>query len=657
MQNALNPVGMKHVEITDALFGHYVSMIADTVLPYQWEALNGRVSAADDTTDAQENASSCIHSFRVAAGELSSAHQGAAFQDSDAYKWLEATAYCIQLGKGENLVAHAEELIRLIARAQQPDGYLNTYFTCVRPDLRWKNLAEGHELYCAGHLIEAAVAYYRATGAKKLLDVATRFADLIATVFGPNENQHKGIPGHQEIELALIKLYRVTGERRYLELARHFLSQRGKDPDYLIHELEANKSIRFFPEFVNCDAEYFQTHLPVALQETAEGHAVRAMYMYCAMADIAAEYDDSDLREACLKLWHNVTAKRMYITGGIGSSGLLERFTVDYDLPNDRMYCETCASIGLMMFGQRMNLITHDAAYYDVVERALCNTVLAGVSMEGDRYFYVNPLEIWPSNCKASTSMSHVKPIRQKWFPCACCPPNIARTLASLGQYIYRIDERHVYINQFISSKMTASMGEAEVAIEMDASYMVDGRVRLTINCSRAHSFTVRVRIPPYFKRPTFQSEGSSITPLIENGYAVLAVSRVGTQTFELQGSVTPEFVAANDMVRADNGKVAVMLGPYVYCLEETDNGKNLAAVYVNTNAEIKRGAPLKNLPGNLPTLHYSGKRLEQRSQSNDCLYGATDFSLAEADLTASPYCLWCNRTPGEMLVWQKVLL
>jgi hypothetical protein len=664
MANKLRVSNIRHIEITDQLFGRYVSKIAEAILPYQWDALNGRVDISDshqwealNGRITEERVSSCIDNFRIAAGEKQGSHSGAVFQDTDAYKWLEAAAYCIEIGKGEALRTLADDLIGLIERAQQPDGYLNTYFTIANPEKRWKNLAEGHELYCAGHLIEAAVAYYNATGADRLLEVAKRFANLIGNVFGPEEGKCKGYPGHQELELALVKLYRVTRENRYLDLARHFLTERGKVPNYLIHELETSKDFRLFPEFSNYDAEYAQTHLLPVEQKTAEGHAVRAMYMYAAMADLARECDDEKMKQACKTIWENVTTRRMYITGGIGSSGLLERFTVDYDLPNDRMYCESCASIGLMMFGQRMNLLTRDASYYDAVERALCNTVLAGISAQGDRYFYVNPLEVWPDNCKASTSMSHVKPVRQEWFSCACCPPNIARTLASIGQYIYGEDDKSIYINQFISSKLRTNIAGTDVNIQMDASYMSDGCVRLMVESASSHSFTVRVRIPAYFKTPVFRLDEKEISPVVENGYAVLAVSRGGVQTFTLRANVEPTFFAANEQVRADLGKLALMMGPYVYCLEEADNGKNLTALHVSYDSRIEPDQPLPDLPGSLPTLCYSGKRLSQQLPNDQLLYGTAQFSFSQVKLTAVPYCLWCNRIPGEMTVWQKALL
>ena len=664
MAKKLHPSNIRNIEITDPLFGHYVSIIAEAILPYQWNALNGGVDISDsDQWEAlngrvtDERVSSCIDNFRIAAGEKQGKHSGAVFQDTDAYKWLEAAAFCIQIGKGDALRERADDLIGLIERAQQPDGYLNTFFTIDSPELRWKNLTEGHELYCAGHLIEAAVAYYNATNSVQLLEVAKRFADLIATVFGPEEGKCKGYPGHQEIELALVKLYRVTHDEKYLALAKHFLAERGKEPNYLLRELETTKDFRLFPEFAHYDAEYAQTHLSPVEQTTAEGHAVRAVYMYSAMADLAKECDDEKMKQACKTLWENITTKRMYITGGIGSSGLLERFTVDYDLPNDCMYCESCASIGLMMFGQRMNQLTRDASYYDVVERALCNTVLAGISAKGDRYFYVNPLEVWPDNCKASTSMSHVKPVRQEWFSCACCPPNIARTLASVGQYIYSEDDKSIYINQFISSNLQTTLAGSDIAIGLNSSYMKDGCVRITVSSSSAHPFTVRVRIPSFLKNPAFLLNDADISPVIENGYAVLAVSREGEQTFTLRGTVEPEFFAANDQVRADIGKVALMYGPYVYCLEEADNGKNLANVFVQPQADAERKPSMQGMPGDLPTLGLHGQRLTRTTEQSSALYSTPSFEKADAALTAIPYCLWCNREPGEMMVWVKAAL
>lgn len=628
---------LKGIRVTDPLFGRYADMVAEKLIPYQWEVLNDPVK------------SHCVANFRIAAGELEDTRQGAVFCDTDAYKWLETLAYCLEAGKCREFEEVADTFIELLGRAQESDGYLNTYFSVLYPEKKWTNLTEGHELYAAGHLIEAAAAYYQATGKDALLKIACRFADLICGVFGDGEGQHKGYPGHQEIELALFRLARVTGERRYTEKARYFLSIRGQEPNYILREIAGRGGELIFPEFRNYDTKYSQAHLPPTEQSTAEGHAVRAMYMYSAMADAAREFNDGNMKAACMKLWKNITERRMYITGGIGSSGLLERFTADYDLPNDRMYCESCASVGLMMFGQRMNVLTGDASYYDTVERALCNTVLAGISAEGDRYFYVNPLEVWPENCLPNTSMEHVKPVRQPWFATACCPPNIARTLASLGQYIYAQDEKSIYINLLISSVIETKIQNANVKIAVHSD-IPGGRVNVSVASDIPQSFTLRIRIPQYFNNYQFVLEGRCISPVIENGYAVLAVSRAGEQKLTVTGLVKPAWTAANSHVRSDAGKLAVQYGPYVYCLEQTDNSAELPNVFVSPAAEIGVGEPVSGLPGELPALHFDGKRISSGVEGK--LYGAPDFSMRDVHLTAIPYGLWGNREEGEMQVW-----
>jgi DUF1680 family protein len=642
MRNGIHPSALQNIRITDPLFKHYVSLVADQILPYQWMVLNDQVPDVI--------ASHCVENFRVAAGKKNGKHQGAVFCDTDAYKWIEALAYCLENGKAKAFEPIADELIALIGQAQQADGYLNTYFSINHPDEKWSNLAEGHELYCAGHLIEAAVAYFQATGKDQLLQIAIRFADLIYSVF--IVGGRAGYPGHQEIELALVKLYRISGNPNYLALAKHFLEERGKKPNYLLKELERTAQNRLFPEFADYDEFYAQTYDEPVRQKTAEGHAVRAMYMFSAMADVANECNDEALKDTCTSLWQNVTQRRMYITGGIGSSGHLERFTTDYDLPNDRTYCESCASVGLMMFGQRMAELTRDAQYYEVVERVLCNTILAGISKDGDRYFYVNPLEVWPANCLPATSMSHVKPVRQPWYEVACCPTNISRTLASLGQYIYAEDDNSIYINMLISSTFCIKTAVIKGNIEINASLLQKGTATITVETFEASAFNLSIRIPKYLEQPEVTLDGNSLDAEINNGYVVLNISEAGKRIIQISGSVEPVFIAANENVRADVGRLALQYGPYVYCLEQVDNGENLAALFVSANSEIIKGLPIENLPGELPTLHLNGKRFSSGVGSQ--LYGKPAFSMCDQNLTAVPYALWGNRTPGEMLVWIK---
>ena len=632
---------LRNIRITDPLFSRYVDIISERLLPYQWDVLNDRVPGAEK--------SGCIENFRIAAGESTGPRCGVAFCDTDAYKWLETLAYCLETGRAKALEPTADGLIDLLARAQATDGYLNTYYMIEHPDQRWTDLAEGHELYGAGHLIEAAVAYYSATGKEKLLQIACRFADLICCVFG--EGRHPGCPGHEEIELALMKLCRTTGVRRYGDMARHFLSVRGQEPNYLLGELSRRGKDLIFPEFADYDAKYAQSHCPPVRQTAAEGHAVRAVYLYSAMADVAGAYDDGEMEAACRRLWDNMTGKRMYITGGIGSSGHLERFTADYDLPNDRMYCESCASVGLMMFGQRMAALTGQADYYDTVERALCNTVLGGISLEGDRYFYVNPLEVWPDNCLPSTSLAHVKPVRQPWFATACCPPNIARTLASLGQYIYAQDETGVYLNQLISSSLTATTGGVTAELALESRLLADGAVSITVDRRGDGPFTLRLRLPGYLRDPALALDGHPLPLRREKGYALIDLPENGAYRITLGGKVVPVWKTANRRVRADAGRVALTFGPYVYCLEQADNGDNLAGVYVAPDAPVTVCPAREGLPESLPSLQFTGQVLDSGVEG---LYGQPKFHLSPRLLTAVPYGLWCNREPGEMLVWMK---
>ena len=645
MKQERRQIDLKNIRITDSLFGSYVKQVSEKIIPYQWKILNDQLEGADKTY--------CIENFRIAAGELEGTRKGVVFQDTDLYKWLESVAYTIADGKGEQFEPLADEVIELVGRAQEPDGYLNTYFTVNAPERKWKNLIEGHELYTAGHMIEAAVAYYHATGKTAFLEIAKKNADLIGKVFGRGEGQRRGYPGHQEIELALVKLYRVTGEQKYLDTAKYFIDERGTQPNYLAEELRERGGFEFFPDLQDYDLAYSQADIPPVEQTKAQGHSVRDMYMCAAMADLAGECEDERLLKACKAIWENMTQRQMYITGGIGTSGFRERFTTDYDLPNATNYSETCASIGLMMFGQRLSAVTGEAGYYDSVERALYNTVLAGINIEGDRYFYVNPLEVVPEFCTQHTYMNHVKPIRQKWFSIACCPPNVARTLASLGQYVYAQEDDSILIHQFISSEVQTETKDGKTALKMDSTLMQDGKVSIQAETEKGCS--LKIRIPAYAENWKLLSGEKEEKPEIQNGYITMALP-AGTHAVTLNLDIHPRWVAANDQVRADAGKAALVKGPIVYCLEEVENGKLLSQVCVKPNEEVKEEASPEGLVGNLPALTYPGTRIKNAGLG-DQLYGALKIEKEATQLTAIPYCLWNNRGEGEMLVWHRVLL
>lgn len=648
MEKKLRSIPLKNIKIEDPSWNRYIGLVKDVIIPYQWDILNDLVEDAEP--------SHCIHNFKVAAGEEKGQFMGAVFQDTDVAKWLEAVAYTLEAHPDEALEELADETISLIGRAQQEDGYLDTYFIIKEPGLRWSNLEEGHELYTAGHMIEAAVAYYQATGKDKFLQIVSKLADFICSVFGPEEGKCHGYPGHQEIELALVKLYRVTGHKRYLELAKYFIDRRGVGENYFFEEDRNGKKKQIFPEFADYDPKYSQSHLPVREQKTAEGHAVRAVYMYCAMADLAYEYQDAELLDACQTLWNDMVNRRMYITGGIGSSGLLERFTTDYDLPNDCNYAETCASIGLALFGKRMTEITRDSFYYDTVEKALYNTVLSGIAMDGKSFFYVNPLEVWPENCLERTSKEHVKAVRQKWFGVACCPPNIARTLASLGQYIYLQDENSLYINLYISNEMETELGKNKVSVKMRTQLPAEGNIEFEISSSGNAEKTVAFRIPDYAENFRILKDGKNDTEIeIQNGYAAVKGKFVHT-VFTILYDQPAKFIRANPLVRADAGKTAIMKGPVVYCLEQADNGENLAGIFVDTKQELTETYDADLLKGTL-VISFKGKKLTQEGWTENELYGSKEPRLKEIELKAVPYSSWNNRQPGEMLVWMKELM
>lgn len=639
----LKPISCKDIKINDKFWFKHIDLVEKVIIPYQWDIMNDRIPGV--------KSSHCLENFKIAAGWKEGEFYGAVFQDTDIAKWLEAVGYFLSWRKNLKWEKLADEVIDLLAAAQQPDGYLDTYFIVKAPDKKWKNLCEGHELYTAGHMMEAAVAYYIGTGKRKFLDCMLRLADLICETFGQEEGKNHGYPGHQEVEIGLIKLYQITGKKKYLDQAKYFLDVRGVGDNYFLQEQQTKEYMNLFPEFKRYDPKYSQSHLPVREQETAEGHAVRAVYMYCAMADIAAEYQDQTMLSACKKIWTNIVEKRMYITGGIGSSGILERFTTDYDLPNDYNYSETCASIGLAMFGIRMANITKDSKYADVVELALYNNILAGISLDGRRFFYVNPLEVIPQNCMDHTSKEHVKAERQKWFGVACCPPNVARTLASMGQYIYGKENDRLYVHLFISNETCVSFQNQKVSIALETKFPWESSVNISFRNVPTAGFEVAVRIPEYVREYKIFSGNKEIPYEVKKGYAIIKIEE--DMDIRITFTVISQFIRAHIMVSQDVGKVALKRGPIVYCLEEIDNGENLSAVFLDTSSHILEEE--KEEFGGIIALKVKGKRMRHHSSEN--LYEAYTPEFEPTLVTAIPYAYWNNRGTGEMAVWIKALI
>lgn len=641
----LRSVPLKRVKLGGGLLGSKNELIREEVIPYQWKALNDEISEA-----APSNA---IENFRIAAGESEGEFVGMVFQDSDVAKWLEAVAYQLTTNPDQELEELADGVIDLIEKAQQPDGYLNTYYIIKEPNNKWTNLAECHELYCAGHMIEAAAAYYQATGKRKFLDVVIRFADLIDEKFGVEDDKVKGYPGHQEIELALIKLYNTTGDIKYKDLAKYFIDQRGRKPNYFNLEWEKRGKTSHWPKQSEiADLDYFQAHKPVRQQNAAIGHAVRAMYMYSGMADVARESGDKTLIEACKRLWDNSTKKQMYITGGVGSSGHLESFTFDYDLPNDTAYTETCAAIALVFFARRMFHLEPEREYVDIMERALYNGVLSGISEDGQKFFYVNPLEVQPEVCRNRNDHNHVKPTRQKWFGCACCPPNIARLLASIGEYIYSHNENCIYVNLYVNSTADVNLDDRNITLKQETNYPWDGDVKFTISNVEEAEFTLALRIPAWCRKAKLKVNGEKIdvTAVNDNGYVFLERKWTDGEVVELFLNMPVEKVYANPEVREDIGKAAIQRGPVVYCLEEVDNGSNLASIYLPVDAELNaeyRG----DLLGGLTIITGQAVKLDESNWSGN-LYSIEKHQYKSVEITAVPYFAWDNRQTGEMLVW-----
>lgn len=633
--NELHALPLKDIKIHDPLFGHYIEKLHTEIIPYQWNILNDQ--------GMSDVPSGCLRNFRIAAGLEQGERRGDICQDSDLAKWLEAVAYSLQTRPDPALEARADACVDLLEKAQGADGYLNTYYTLTEPDARWTNLMEGHELYCAGHFIEAAVAYHEATGKRKLLEIMCRFADLIDQVFGPEEGKLKGYPGHEELELALVKLYRTTGEARYLNLAQFFIRQRGQKPRYFEEELKARGGKTHFDSELMKDPKYAQTHLPPVEQTTAEGHAVRATYLYCAMADLAQETGDGRLRLACRSIFHNIAREKLYLTGGIGSAEYSERFSASFDLPNDTCYCETCASIGLALFALRMCRMERDAAYADVMEQALYNNLLAGVNREGNRFFYVNPLEITPDFCDQSTSLRHVKTERQQWFHVACCPTNIARTLGSLGQYLFSLGDCEAFVNLYLPSEVNLG---ALGTLSIETRYPADGNIQLQVNAKEA--MALYLRIPSHSPMLLLKVNGKIVTPKVARGYACVDCD-CGHTDISLLLDLKPRYLYADVRVSADAGKVALMQGPLVYCFEQADNGEGLSAMLIDPTIAPEAYHCAIDTSSNAFSVNGY-----QESNTEDRLYSTQLPRRTQRTLVAIPYYCWNHRGRGEMRVWMR---
>ena len=582
----IEPNDFSHVKINDNFWSPRLSKHVSATLPV--------------CIDQIENQTGRIRNFENAAkGE--GEHSGIFFDDSDVYKALEGMAYSLINNPDPELEKKADEWIDKFAAAQQPDGYINTFYTLTGLDKRWTNM-DKHEMYCAGHMIEAGVAYYQATGKRKLLDVCIRMTDHMMSQFGPGKRHW--VPGHEEIELALVKLYQTTQEQKYLDFAYWLLEERGHGHGTMGDEGK-------------WDPVYYQDIVPVRRLTDISGHAVRCMYLYCGMADVAALKNDTGYIAAIDRLWDDVVHRNMYITGGIGSSRDNEGFTEDYDLPNLDAYCETCASVGMVLWNQRMNQLTGDSKYIDILERSLYNGALAGISLGGDRFFYVNPLE--------SKGDHH----RQEWYGCACCPSQLSRFLPSIGNYIYASSDDALWVNLYIGNTGQIRIGETDILLTQETDYPWDGSVKLTISTSQPLEKEIRLRIPNWCKTYDLSINGKRINVSEKKGYAVIKDWK-SQDVIALDMDMPVEIVAADPHVKENFGKRAIQRGPLVYCMEEIDNPEYFDQIQLSPSTTFQT-AFVSDILNGIKTIKTNG-----RAQS----------------ATFIPYYAWDNRKAGKMRVW-----
>ena len=631
-------------KVTDGFWGRYEKLITEVVLPYQENALNDRIEDAEK--------SHCIENFRMAAkklrtGKCDGEFYGMVFQDSDVAKWLEGAAYTLAQCPDEELERRCDEIIELIGQAQHDDGYLNTYFTVKEPDKRWKNLHEAHELYCAGHMIEAAVAYAECTGKTKLLEIMCRMADHIYKHF--IEEGAEGYPGHPEIELALMRLYRCTGKDQYKELALHFINVRGVNSDYYSQEKKKTPwSVWGFAPNHPIDKEYAQHAAPVRMQSKAVGHAVRAVYLYTGMADAAVETGDESLIQACKTLWNNITQCRMYVTGAIGSAYEGEAFTKDYHLPNDTAYAETCAAIGLIFFSNKMLYLDKNGKYADVMERALYNCVLAGMQLDGTRFFYVNPLEALPGISGEAQTHRHALPVRPKWFACACCPPNVSRLLSSISEYAWHMISGVLYSNLFVGGTLDLrDMLGGKVTIRTEYPY--DNRIEYHFEPEKeTMTVNLAIRIPVWSRNTVIKLNGSSVEYEVKDGYAYLGEDFTVNDVLTVEFDMSVRKVYSSNRVSANTGRVAVERGPLIYCAEGVDNGNDILALSLKKGGSITVGDYQPDKLCGIRELYAEG----YREHTGDELYSYEPPAAEECRVTLVPYYTWGNRGLNQMRVW-----
>ena len=599
--------------------------------------------------------------IRALTHELKDDEEHHIFYESDLAKWLEAVFVSLQKNPDNELNSYAENLIEKIISNQEENGYLNSFFTFFEPENKFKNLKVRHELYCAGHLMEAALEHLKLNGTSRFYDAMERYMDHIASTFGIEPGKKRGYPGHQEIELALLKAYEQTGKQKYLDLADYFLSERGRKPHYYdeeerqlkLKEKELDLSdypseIKDFISMLNSGEEknysYLQAHdLPVN-QKTAEGHSVRALYMYTAMADLARIKKDSKMLRTCKSLWRNIIDRRLYVHGGVGSSHIGERFTFDYDLPNDIAYAETCASIALMFFAERLSRIERNSEYADIIEKALYNTILASTSANGKGFFYDNYLECIP---EFLVFQQRRHGIRDEYHTCSCCPPNINRLIADLGKYIYSSCSEGINVHQYISSESCFKIDGDSVHLKQLSGFPWEGSSKLTLNKVSGKEFSLFIRVPEWDQNMKVGINGNKVSFKKIKGYAQIKRTWKEGDEVSLSFNLKPRVVRSLSKVRYNVQRACVFRGPLLYCIESIDNGPYLNQILMNQDQKLE-AVDDEIFEG---CISITGDMI-RLNDSTDVLYSSSKPELHKTKVKLIPYFLWANRGENEMLVW-----
>lgn len=643
------------VTITSDFWKRYRELIVKEVLPYQWAVMNdeAEITIADDPQkNGSEKNSHAIANLKIAAGQLAGNHYGFPFQDTDVYKWLEAAAYSFQYHPDPDLQKITDDLIDLIAQAQEEDGYLSTYFQIEAMDRQFKRLQQSHELYTMGHYIEAGVVYYQATGNQKALTIAQKMADCLDANFGKDEGKIPGYDGHPEVELALVRLYEETGITRYLNLAHFFLVERGQDPDFFDKQNKADGEERdLIAHMREFPRSYYQAEKPLAESDYLTGHAVRVVYLCTGMAYVARHTGNRELLAACQRFWQSIVKRRMYITGNIGSTTVGESFTYDYDLPNDTDYGETCASVGLSFFAQQMLALEAKGEYGDVLEKELFNGTLSGMSLYGKHFFYVNPLEADPEASKGNPGKGHILTERADWFGCACCPANLARLVASVDRYIYTEKADVLLSHQFIANEATFSNG---VRISQTNQFPWEGTIQYAIENPSATSQRVGIRLPAWSKQTSVQLNGEPVDYLLEDGF-VYFDCQLGQTAITLELDMTVRFMRSNNRNAEDYNKVAIQRGPVIYAVEEIDNQGPLWLYQVDTKQDGSYQFEAETL-GGVGIVRVQAQRPQLETISDELYQEDTAVEQEKVELTCVPYYAWANRGANQMRVWLNKL-